>query len=419
MKKVLLSSLIFFVFCLFSSCSDKCDENRLVIRQIPIYHPFLPFRNSVVAMPAGEIQDPGKICEKDNYLYINEIKKGVHVIDNNDPSNPRLISFINIPGNGDIIIYGNILYADSYSDLVAIDISDPTRAKEVGRANEVFPVGWFNRVHWNAGSEGLFFGEYKEQQFAEMSKTDCGDNIAIAPSVKSLRSETSIGTFEFPKTMTRFAIQDKYLYAIFSIGNFRVFDLRIPSEPSPGANVEVEPDMFSIFVYKDKLFLGSSNGITVYDDPAPGFPRKIASFPTGTSCDQITIENDIAYVLRRSGTFCTSNLNELHIVDIHDIKTPKRIKAYSLDSPYKAIAKYPYLYIAEGDNGFKVFDVRDNLPIDEHLLSFKKDVTAYDMITTGINNLWVVGKDGLYQYDVSDPANVKELSKIPVKRVSL
>ena len=65
--------------------------------------------------------------------------KGVHIIDNTSPSHPVNLGFIEIPGNADIAIKNNILYADSYVDLVALDISDVNDIREVDRVKDIFP----------------------------------------------------------------------------------------------------------------------------------------------------------------------------------------------------------------------------------------------------------------------------------------
>ncbi len=68
--------------------------------------------------------NPGKIYVWNKYIFINEKSKGIHVIDNSNPTSPKKISFINIPGNIDIAVKSNVLYADNVSDLVALDISN-------------------------------------------------------------------------------------------------------------------------------------------------------------------------------------------------------------------------------------------------------------------------------------------------------
>jgi hypothetical protein len=96
---------------------------------------------------AIEMQDPQpigtlfKIYYIDSLLFVGEAQKGIHIIDNSDPLNPQPIHFLQIIGNSDIAIKGNILYANNLSDLVSIDISDFNDIKVLSRVEEVFPVG--------------------------------------------------------------------------------------------------------------------------------------------------------------------------------------------------------------------------------------------------------------------------------------
>ena len=84
-----------------------------------------------------EIEKPGKIYYKDKVIFINDVGKGIHVIDNNNPASPQKLSFINIPGNVDMAIKGTIMYVDNINDLVAIDISAPSDIKVVKRMKNI------------------------------------------------------------------------------------------------------------------------------------------------------------------------------------------------------------------------------------------------------------------------------------------
>ncbi len=88
--------------------------------------------------PPQQVKSPGKIYIKDQYLFVNEVGKGVHIFDNKDPKNPQKVAFLNIPANIDIAIRGDILYADNAGDLVSINISKPTEAKLIDRQKDVF-----------------------------------------------------------------------------------------------------------------------------------------------------------------------------------------------------------------------------------------------------------------------------------------
>ena len=85
------------------------------------------------------LEETGKIYIKGHLIFLNEFGKGIHVINNRNPYKPEIIAFLNIPGNVDIAIRDNILYADSYTDLVVIDISDPKNIKEIKRIKNIFP----------------------------------------------------------------------------------------------------------------------------------------------------------------------------------------------------------------------------------------------------------------------------------------
>lgn len=110
-------------FFLFSCGGDETQNDFEVIGMKPIYLQGEAW-DAISVQEAQPIKDLGKIFYKDNYLYVNEVNKGIHVIDNSDPANPNPVKFIKIWGNRDIAIKGNILYVDNLTDLVAIDISD-------------------------------------------------------------------------------------------------------------------------------------------------------------------------------------------------------------------------------------------------------------------------------------------------------
>ena len=74
-----------------------------------------------------------------NLILFNERNRGIHVIDNANPAAPANLLFLPVPGNIDIAVKDNILYADSYIDLVANDISDLNNIHEVNRVQGVFP----------------------------------------------------------------------------------------------------------------------------------------------------------------------------------------------------------------------------------------------------------------------------------------
>ena len=90
-----------------SSCEDKITE--IFIANSPIYMSYEDLAKSVKQTDARDLEKPGKIYFKDNYLFIIEDKTGIHIIDNADATNPQNISFVEVPGVVDMAIKGDVL----------------------------------------------------------------------------------------------------------------------------------------------------------------------------------------------------------------------------------------------------------------------------------------------------------------------
>ncbi len=109
------------------------------------YYPVLMSRESLeksIAFHSPEaISQPAKIYYKDNFIFISERFKGVHLIDNTDPKNPINRGYISVPGCLDMAIKGNVMYVDNAVDLVAVDLSaiGTSNFKVLKRIKSIFP----------------------------------------------------------------------------------------------------------------------------------------------------------------------------------------------------------------------------------------------------------------------------------------
>lgn len=402
--------LFFLLFLGICSCKDKCTETRIVVQEIPIPHPLSELRNLLKVLPAQEVHNPGKIVAHDAYLFINDIKTGVHVVDNSDPSNPKPVAFIQIPGNGDIVVKDNILYADSYMDIVMLDITDPEHAREVGRRNEVFTQGWFNGETWYLSDGGVFLNDYKKTYTTQTVSVDCEDN-AVAPTIVLDYANTN---FEMLKALTRFGIRDNILFGV-NAPKLTAYDISNPVVPNEVSNIPAESFVLSLFVNQNRLFLSSYYGTQVYDCANPAVLQKQAIL-SGSAADKAVVHNNLVYVTQRTGTMFGAIIalsNKLDVIDITDGENPKTIRTYPMGSPNGIALDFPVLYVCEGMNGFKIFDVTDPLKFDEHLLFENGALHANDVVVDG-KRLIVIADDGIYQLDASDPKAPKQLSKMPV-----
>ena len=85
-----------------------------------------------------DVEDNGRIILYKHLLMINDPGIGFHVFDNRDPADPRALGFMRVPGNYDLTIKDDVLYADSYIDLIAFGLDENGKPYEMSRALSVF-----------------------------------------------------------------------------------------------------------------------------------------------------------------------------------------------------------------------------------------------------------------------------------------
>ena len=129
--------IITLIIPLFYSCDDTTYKEYYGYE--PVYLSFEDLRAAVKTEQPSDLKNPGKIYFKDDFIFIVEEMKGIHVIDNSNPSSPVQKTFIDIPGVVDISMSGFYLYADSYVDLVVLDVQNLDNIVEVGRVRDILP----------------------------------------------------------------------------------------------------------------------------------------------------------------------------------------------------------------------------------------------------------------------------------------
>lgn len=87
---------------LLTSClKDDCRQFYTYKLYKPVYMSYDQLRTAVNTQPATDLKNVGKVYYLAPFILINEVDKGIHVIDNTNPSAPQNVAFINIPGNLD------------------------------------------------------------------------------------------------------------------------------------------------------------------------------------------------------------------------------------------------------------------------------------------------------------------------------
>ena len=447
MKQQLLSLLLLacsgFAMLMSGCVRDQCERSITYMTYEPVYMSYDEMRASVRSESPRELKVPGKIYFYNFYIFISEINEGIHVIDNQDPSNPQNIAFIRIPGNHDLAVKGNVLYVDSYIDLVAINIEDLLNVKEIYRREEVFPY-YANYNGFVADKEeGVIqswelvektevldcVSQNRQIQFAwgcpncEGGPTPFGARVdATLSNVAATAFTTTNGLpqsgAELPVgvggSLARFTIYTDFLYAVTD-RELLVFDITDVTHPLTSSRINIGWQIETIYPMTDKLFIGSQAGMFIYDLANPRSPSFLSEFQHVRSCDPVVVDGELkyAYVTLRSGNLCPGDNNTLNVIDISELTRPNLVQTYPMFNPFGLGIRDQTLFICDGSAGLKVFDVSDVFKITSNQLAQFDDINALDVIPLN-NLLLLIGEDGFYQYDYSDLKDIRLLSQIPI-----
>ena len=229
---------------------------------------------------------------------------------------------------------------------------------------------------------------------------------------KSADSNLSPNTSGTGGSLASFTISGNILYAIDG-QKINTFDISNPTDPRPGTPIELFTSIETLFPYGNNLFVGSQTGLYIYEISNPAQPKLLSTYTHIVSCDPVVVQGNYAYVTLRTGTTCQRGINSLDVVDVSDLTHPRLLHSYPMLNPHGLGAIGNNLFVCEGDNGLKTFDL--SKPEQPVQTSFLQNIKTYDVIPLPYS-LLVVGSDGFLQYDYTQPNDLQLLSKIPVQR---
>ena len=436
----------FFLFALTLlglSCSDSVKNTVTYMANVPVYMSRVEFRSSTKSSAARPLKNPGKICLYGNYIFINEVKEGIHVIDNSNPSAPRPLTFIEIIGNVDLAAKDGILYADNLVDMLLFDITDPGKPFLKSRMEGVFEgalpapdneypvskidldgkvvIGWEQKTV----TEPIEIynpypcrGCYYDFALASNESRYSGSQKSVQPPGANMIGVNG--------SMSRFAISDDYLYTIhirtywtsypgyssytYTTGELKIFSLKGATQVN---SISVSNVVETLFAYGDYLFMGLSNGMQIFSIQNPTVPVYVSNSWHFWGCDPVVVSGDYAYLTVRSTNTCGQNGNLLQVIDISKIEQPRVVAQFPLQEPYGLGVDDNKLFVC--DKGLKVFDATDPILVGSKQLFSTSDFKGFDLIPYN-NLLLVIGEDGLYQYSYSSDNKLNRLSVIPVSK---
>jgi hypothetical protein len=391
----------------------------------PVYSTSAEIKAAVGFDAPQEIHQAGKIYFYENFLFVNEIGKGIHLIDNQDPALPKPLGFLTIPGNLDLVIQNDLLYADSYIDLVVFDISNVDQIKEVNRIEGLFDA--YNSLGFYSDPVKGIVTDWEKVEEMTVNRSACNtqiqswggiyleDGIGLTASAfSSFKSNASLqsNTQGIGGSMARFTLSGNYLYALDG-SNLDILSLKNGRTPEVKNEIMVSWDVETLFPHDQKLFMGARSGLYIYDLEAPEKPTLLSQYSHLQSCDPVVVEGDYAYVTLRNGNTCQGFVNQLEVISIKDAQAPSLVKVYPMTNPHGLGIDNGVLFICDGNDGLKIFDAKDVNTISDHPLANYSNINALDIIP--FNKVaMMIGSDGLYQYDYSDIKDIKLLSKLTI-----
>lgn len=239
--------------------------------------------------------------------------------------------------------------------------------------------------------------------------------IAIAASTCS-KSDSNSASFIGSNTgaggsLARFAIMGNYLYTVDNT-SLKVFDINNANEPILKSTVNVGFSIETIYPFKDKLFIGSSSVVYIYDVTNPEQPTKLSeaiSPEVIRRCDPVVAKDTVAFATLRTSGICGGFQSILAVYDIKNINKPVQKAVVNMQEPYGLGYSDTVLYVCDATTGLNLFGIADAYnPIKIKNIT---DGNYLDVIPYN-NQLICWVSDGLIIYNIADKANPIKIAKI-------
>ena len=239
----------------------------------------------------------------------------------------------------------------------------------------------------------------------EITPTTTEDN-------KNVEKNAAVNSVGLGGSLAQFTIVDEYMYTLDN-KSIKVFNLSNPTNPQLVNTVNLGYGIETIHANNGNLFIGTNDGVRIVDAKDPVNPREVSEFEHVTSCDPVVANPNFAFSTLRGGTICGGNFNQLDIIDINNISDPTLFQSFELVNPFGLgldVSNPDYLYVCDGTDGLKVFDISDmdNIEMVKHY----KNIYSKDVISTQDGTLIILGLDAIYQYDSSNPLELEVSSEI-------
>ncbi len=221
-------------------------------------------------------------------------------------------------------------------------------------------------------------------------------------------SDSSSGT---GGSMARFACIGDYLYTVDE-NSLSTFNISDSSKIVPTSHITADWSRIETIFPKDSLlFLGSQQGMYIYNLKNPAKPEFVYLYTHVVSCDPVVVQGKYAYVTLRtdfSGNFCNRGVNQLEVIDVSILTNPRKVGTYSMENPRGLGIDGTSLFVCDG---LDLLVMNATNPLDLKVVKrMALDGTPFDVIAkNGI--LTLSYSSGVKQYAYSNDT-IQEISTI-------
>lgn len=405
MKKLIyfLSILLFSVSCV----KTKGEISMSYEKAEAVYGDLDSIRALPLLIQKQDLVKPKNFFIGSNYVLVSEANKGIHIYDNTDMNNPQRLSFIQLPFLRDFYVKGDYLYVANVYDLVKINISNVYNPIFVSRAENVFWEPLKNDkgeqllgFKYTMATDKFEIGSQEAQEIEKAGKLHLDFLKNVIP-ISAIPTSFTGANSNAKGTLNRIAVEFDHVYVIEDDVMHIVSN---SSNFTKVAGIKIGDNTETIYGENNRLFLGSTTAMTIYNADNASSPTKISTIDHTESCDPVLPHGNVAYYTLRSteNEGCNGKgENTLNVVDISNEYSPKELKSITLDSPYGLCFSNNYLFVGEGKNGLTIYDATNPKKLIDKVEI--KNVVAYDIMfhPNNPNILILSNSTGIQEYQIN------------------
>jgi hypothetical protein len=388
---------------------------------VDISNPAAPVVRGSFATPG----DAAHLSVSENIAYVVDGAPGLQVVDVSEPTNPLLLTTLEINGTLGIAVSGDRGYlTHSYAFLTVLDLTNPAQPQIV----ETFDLPFRPSTDLTLSEDRLFMdglnavydltdpdnptylgaGLAPGRQVATLGSLALVvlDNTLVSVAIHDIRPSGVLGRLSAQGVVEGLAIQDAYVYSAEYEYGMHVIDVSDSAAPIRIASIDTGGFTHDIVIQDDYLYvMDDASGLRVIDVSNPTIPA-IVNEPNTLQGQRIAVAGNTAAVLSTVVRF----------VDISEPTSPLVLAAHTVGggggryhNEVRLAAGYAYVSTT---SRLYIFDLAHPTAEPLAILDGSRSAIAVDP-NRGIACL--ATDDGIVVIDISEPTNPLQIGQIEIE----